>query len=375
MTAMKKTFGVAAACLLALLAGCSSGQGNSAGVGPSHYLFGTVPTQNAIDAMRMDSHSGALTNVVGGPFPAGMSPTSIVVHPSGKFAYVANQAGNDISLLTIDNSTGALTEVMPRTPAGVTPVYLTMDVGGDFLFAANQSSNNVSVYSINSGSGALTEVSGSPFPANPSPIALSLAPSGNFLFAANANAAAVTVFSVSAGVLQQVPGSPFPAGNGPFSLAVDPSGSFLYVANSLDGTFSAMSVDSTGFLTPISGSPFSAIPTTGNTANTDSDSTSVVFGTNIHRLYIANQGTNNVSVFAIDSSSGIPTALTDSPFAAGTAPTILAVDSTGNFLLVSNESKKTLSILTINGTSGGLGAGVSNTVTLSYPITSIATTK
>ena len=37
------------------------------------------------------------------------SPTSIAVHPSGKFAYVTNSGSNDVSMYSIDAATGALT--------------------------------------------------------------------------------------------------------------------------------------------------------------------------------------------------------------------------------------------------------------------------
>jgi len=35
--------------------------------------------------------------------------TSIAIHPSGKFGYVANSSSNDISIYSIDAVTGALT--------------------------------------------------------------------------------------------------------------------------------------------------------------------------------------------------------------------------------------------------------------------------
>jgi DNA-binding beta-propeller fold protein YncE len=37
------------------------------------------------------------------------SPTSIAIHPSGKFAYVTNSASNNVSIYSIDGATGTLT--------------------------------------------------------------------------------------------------------------------------------------------------------------------------------------------------------------------------------------------------------------------------
>jgi len=48
---------------------------------------------------------------------AGSSPTSIAIDPSGKFAYVANSGSKNISVYTIDGTTGTLTRI------GTTPAY------------------------------------------------------------------------------------------------------------------------------------------------------------------------------------------------------------------------------------------------------------
>jgi DNA-binding beta-propeller fold protein YncE len=43
-----------------------------------------------------------------GPIATELSPTSIAIHPSGKFAYVTNSASNDVSMYSI-GTTGTLT--------------------------------------------------------------------------------------------------------------------------------------------------------------------------------------------------------------------------------------------------------------------------
>ena len=102
--------------VLAGALGCSNNL--SGGGSSSHTAYVPVPTDNAVQGYRIDDNSGAFTTVLGSPFPAGTSPTSLVIHPSGKFAYVANQSSNNISLFTIDSNTGVLTEILPQTPAG-----------------------------------------------------------------------------------------------------------------------------------------------------------------------------------------------------------------------------------------------------------------
>src|SRR6202022_3592049 len=45
--------------------------------------------------------TGALTAAPGSPFGTGTAPRSVIVHVSGKFAYVANGSDNTVSAYTI----------------------------------------------------------------------------------------------------------------------------------------------------------------------------------------------------------------------------------------------------------------------------------
>ena len=178
-----------------------------------------VPEANAVAAYRVDPSSGSFKSVLGSPFTGGNSPISVVVHPSGKFVYSANQTGNDISLFDVDSNTGELKEVMPRTPAGLNPTAMITDSGGDLIFVANETSNNVSVFSVSASDGTLTEIQGSPFPAGAKPVALALSPSGQFLYVGSGNLALVFGFTVTSGTgsLATIPGSPFTVGSAPFA--------------------------------------------------------------------------------------------------------------------------------------------------------------
>ena len=136
--------------IVGLLAGCgSSGHG-------THLAY--VAAGQDIFAYRLDNNSGAPTAITGSPFLTGTSPASVIVHPSNHFLYLANQGDNTISRFKIDSSSGALTEVTPRTPTDISPSAMTMDSGGNFLFVANQGSNDVIAFSIAS-DGTLTQVS------------------------------------------------------------------------------------------------------------------------------------------------------------------------------------------------------------------------
>ena len=70
-------------------------------------------------------------------------------------------------------------------------------------------------------------------------------------------------------------------------------------------------------------------------------------------VYVANQNKNNVSGFTIDSSTGVLTAFTGSPFTTGSFPVSVAVDPSGKFVYVANSQSNNVSGYTIE-TTGAL---------------------
>jgi 6-phosphogluconolactonase (cycloisomerase 2 family) len=329
--------------VVASIAGCIS-----CGSSSNHYVYATIPAVNQIIAYREDPNSGVLTQISGSPYSVGEGARSLVLHPSGKFLYVANpgQGGtseNDISLFTIA-SDGVLTEVTPRTPLGSSasqPQLLVMDPAGAFLYVMNISSGlgNISVFSIDSGSGALAQVLGSPFFIGLPPLNMQLAPSGNFLYVSLAggvdgtNNGSVATFSVSGGALTLIgPLLPSTDGVNPYGLAIDPSGTFLYASNYGSNSIAVFTIDSTGSLAQVPGSPIN---------NTFSAPLAMIFDPSGKYLYVANQVSNNVAAYSI-TSAGLPAALTTSTttnaFGTESSPSFLVADPTGKYLFVGNQA-------------------------------------
>jgi DNA-binding beta-propeller fold protein YncE len=97
-------------------------------------------------------------------------------------------------------------------------------------------------------------------------------------------------------------------------VAVDPTGKFAYVPNSGSNDVSGYAINATsGALKPVKGSPFAA------GTNTD--------GVAVDPLgkfaYAANDGSNNVSAYAISTNGALQQAK-GSPFAVGTGPYLIA---------------------------------------------------
>lgn len=303
---------------------CSSKNG-------SHYVYATIPAASQLAVFREDPYSGVLTQLAGSPYAVGSGAQSLVIHPSGKFLYVANpgQGENDVSLFTI-NSDGSVAENGSRTPVGTLPFLLAIDAAGSYLYVANALSNNISVFSITSGTGVLAAVNGSPFAINLSPKSMQLSPSGNFLYvsAPSSPTGVIAVFSLAAGVPTLV-SLTNTADNDPSGIAIDPGGAYLYTANATANSISIYSLASSGALTEVPQSPL---------ADTSQHPVALILDPAGKYLYVANQGSGNIASYSITSGTGFPVAITASPFGSETQPSFLAADPSGKYLFVGNQT-------------------------------------
>jgi 6-phosphogluconolactonase (cycloisomerase 2 family) len=217
--------------------------------------FGT-PT-GSISMYMINATTGALTSI--GTIPeASLGPTSVVVHPSGNFVYVANSWDPDfgtppdtISMYAVDATTGALTSI--GNVAAQDPYYIAVHPSGDFAYVVNSGSsgsNIVSMYTINPTTGAFT--SAGIVAAGDLSASLTIDPSGKFAYVADWNSNDVLMYSIDTATGGLTSIGQIAAGSGLDSIAIDQSGKFAYVANRNSNDISMYTIDSTtGVLTLI----------------------------------------------------------------------------------------------------------------------------
>ena len=178
-----------------------------------------------------------------------------------------------------------------------------------------------------------------------------VAPNGSFAYVSNTNAVVVTTsppststppptpatcpangtvsgFSVSSsGVLTAVPGSPFSAGTTPTGIAVDLTSRFLYTTDSVQNQLIAYDILAGGALQPLTNGPFA----------TGTFPVNLVVDPRDKYLYVSNYNASTISAFTISQATGQPSALAASTF--GTrdpGPTCILVDPAfGRFVYAS----------------------------------------
>jgi 6-phosphogluconolactonase len=308
------------------------------------HLYVSDFLNDAVDGFSINSSTGALTAVGGSPFPLGGTPPGAggltMFVSGGGYLYATDLNAGKVAGFTFDPSSGKLTPVPGSPfPAGNTPVQAVQEgLQSKFLYVSNlnDSAGGISAFTISQGTGALSPIPGSPFPTGspgsfPGPSALVMSFNSKFLYVAlvgtDSTNNKIAAFEVdpSSGALTPVLGSPFVTGSDPLQMTLVPitlgPQGFLYTANVQDGTISAFTADdSTGVLTPVSGSPYVAGTSLGGLAATVAATSS-----GSYFLYAADPLAKNIRAYTIDGNTGALSPISGSPFPAGTTPILLTV--------------------------------------------------
>jgi len=137
-----------------------------------------------VSMYAIDGTTGVLTSI--GKIAAGLSPSSIAIHPNGKFVYVGNSGSHDLSIYTIDATTGKLT--LTGTVAGILGILI--HPSGKFGYVGT------SIYMIDTTTGALTFAGTTGAGLSPGPSTIH--PSGKFAYGVDHNSSTVLMYSIDA---------------------------------------------------------------------------------------------------------------------------------------------------------------------------------
>jgi 6-phosphogluconolactonase (cycloisomerase 2 family) len=258
--------------------------------------------------------AGTFLYVVGGTNPSQLAEYSLSSGAIGKLA--------DLETFAIPGYAGDL-----LVPTGVTVlannggVYATLydksayNPGGSTTSTANP--GWVFGYAVASG-GSLTASGSSPYKAGVKPTAVAADPTNRFVYVTDYASNQLIGYTVQSGnVLNFLINGPFRTGNEPQALVVDPRGKYIYVANALDSTVSAYAIDLS------TGTPSAAINATGSQLNvTDTQPVSILVDPALGRfVYTANHLGNSVSGFRLDPNTGSLITTQATPYPSSEGPT------------------------------------------------------
>lgn len=229
-----------------------------------------------------------------------------------------------------------------------------------FVYVVGQGDNSIHASSEKS-TGDLQSLSIATFLTTPRPVSIALHPSKNFLYVPNLTSNTVAGFGIdhTTGVLTPIgtalPPTPVCASpavcSNPIAAAVNTGGQFLFVLNqgsaspAVPASISVFSIDQTrGLLTAVSGSPFAFASLAAPNPQFMVVSPTQGF------LYVSNGTAGNISAFAIGT-NGALTELGGSPFSVGAGATAagLAIDPKGQFLYAADSANNKIASFNVAG--------------------------
>jgi 6-phosphogluconolactonase (cycloisomerase 2 family) len=294
-------------------------QPHAVAVTPNNRFMYVGEQDGTVDAFVVN-FDGTLTSV-GPPFANSGSVRGIAIDPGGRFLYTADNSGSTLRVFSINQTTGQLTALPAFTVAlgaGAAPRGLTADNAGHIYVAlAGAAFNSVGQYSINSSTGALTLIA-APIAAGTTPERIAVSPNGQHLYVTNwhpVSGNSISVYSVNSGTgALTANGAPVSTGaaSRPLGVTVHNNGQFLIVSlNSLAITNNVLvySIAGNGLLTLLSTNP------------AGSEASGVALDPSGNFLYVANFGSNNITKFNFNQSTGALSGV--ATFATGLGPQFL----------------------------------------------------
>ena len=126
----------------------------------TRWAYSVNEIASTVDGLHWDSERGTLTRFQNiSTLPKGSArrntAAAVVVHPSGRFAYVSNRGDDSIAVFSVDQSSGHLAPLQHISCGGKTPRYCTLAPGGKWLLVANQDSANIVILRCDTHTGKL----------------------------------------------------------------------------------------------------------------------------------------------------------------------------------------------------------------------------
>ena len=337
-----------------------------------HYLalVGTYTTKTqskGIYAYDFDPETGKLTDK--GIAAETPDPSWVIIHPNGKFAYAANEAGkkSTISAFSLDAQTGKLKLLNDIPSLGEDPCYLAFDKRGDYLLVANYTSGTVAAFPIlpDGKLGEDVDMVKDTGPRGPDkkrqdgPHAhwVQVSEHNHYAYVADLGLDSILIYkfdeakgsltpgdtssaTTKAGSAKSVTSDAFTAvlapGTGPRHAAFSRDGNFLYVLGEMKSNVTVLSNEARESFRSIQ--EISALPPDFSGRN---DAAEIALHPSGKWLYTSNRGHDSIAVFSVDQTTGKLALLADVP-TGGKEPRHFAIDPTGHYLLAENQNSDSI---------------------------------
>lgn len=316
----------------------------------------------------LSTDTGALTKPV--LAAATDRSTFIHLHPTLPVLYSVaelndGEKGKGAGILAwkIDPVTNRLTELSRRPAGGQGACHVIVSNDGQFAAIANYGSGSISLYplqkdgQISAASANIQHVGSGPDKGrqtSPHAHSVQFSADGKQLLAADLGTDDIFVYDIAAdGKLS--PASPpslkMPPGSGPRHFALSPDHRFLLGLGEMSGTISTFA------LPPTQASPLSTVSTMaeGTPPEAPRSCAEILFHPTLPIVYCSNRGPHEIAVFDYETATGKLTRRSALD-CGGKVPRNFRLTPDGRFLLVANQGSNNVAVLAVDQTTGDLSA-------------------
>ncbi|MBB73592.1 MAG: 6-phosphogluconolactonase [Planctomycetaceae bacterium] len=282
------------------------------------------------------------------------SPSFLAFHPNQKFLYAVNEGQATISALAIDQKTGHLTVLNSQPSRGGAPCHLVVDPTGQNVLAANYTGGSCISIPIQA-DGTLGKESSfqQHVGKRTNGHSIHVDKANKFALCCDLGLDQVIIYAFDAGKGTLTPHGAFdtPKGTGPRHFAWHPDGRTAYINGESNLTIVACDYNADkGVLTQqqvLSTLPKDVKRAGGSTAET-------VVHPSGKFVYVSNRDPyNSIAIFSIDPQTRKLTAVGHQGMGVKT-PRNFAIEPTGQYMLVANQSGGNVIVFRINQSTGAL---------------------
>jgi len=301
-----------------------------------------------ISVLRLDERSGALTTLQ--TVMAGGTLMPMAVSPDRQFLYVARRS-DPLAVLAFSIATpSGLLERLRDAELPASMANLAVDGSGRWLLSASYFGNLVAVNPL--GTDGLPQPAHQIVPTGPKAHAIRSDPSNRFVFSTSLGAGRVMQFRFDAAngrlVANEPPALALRPEAGPRHLAFHPHAPFVYLLNELDASLDVLAFDAhTGRLRLL------------RTVDTlPPDFSGEPWAADLHLtpdgrfLYSSERRSSTLAVFAVDATTGALTALGHAPTQA--QPRSFAITPCGRYLITAGQLSHRVGVHAIHTATGAL---------------------
>ena len=293
-------------------------------------------------------------------------PSGKYLYAVNEIDHFGGQKSGAVSSFAIDSKSGKLTLLNQASTQGAGPCYISLDKTGKFVLVASYDGGSIAVFPIREDgslapASAFVQHAGSSVDKErqegPHAHWIGTSPDNRFALAADLGLDKILVYRFNSAKGTLAPDAPpfakLNPGAGPRHLAFHPNGKFAYVLTEMGSSVAAFAYKAgKGSLSPLQ--TVSTLSILRKDYSGVKEAAEIAVHPNGKFLYASNRaGIDSISTFSIDPVKGT-LKLKDEYPTMGKTPRNFAIDPTGKFLLAANQESNNIVIFRIDSTTGAL---------------------